>query len=181
MWTAPRSAADISHGAGGERVGCHYPKVWEATAPPHPLHSVPASATKKKTSCFGFSGVCTRFPILAVSLSPLFCLVWILKLLLFTWFQRSGKEISVGSLNVAETPQKVHKSFTKLARASAFYQSAGQSFGFLPKCLKTTSLLSCFIRRLCTALALILQQWPFEAADWHVFSVYFLIKKNHIH
>lgn len=82
------------------------------------------------------------------------------------WFspgfkEAAKKKISVCLLNEAETPQKVRKSFTKLARASAWKQ------------------LACFLVSLegfSTALALIWQQGPFEAADWHMFSVYFLIK-----
>lgn len=42
------------------------------------------------------------------------------------------KKISVGWANVAETPQKVHKPFTKLARASILYQSAWKQLVCLP-------------------------------------------------
>lgn len=65
-------------------LGGNYPQ-------PPPLHCVLDSAMKK-SSCFGFAGVCTRISTLGVFLSPLFCLVWILKLLIFTCrFQSSSK------------------------------------------------------------------------------------------
>lgn len=103
-------------------------------------------------------------------------------LLFSVWFESSNywfspgskdsvKKTNVGWANVAETPQKVHKLFTKLARTSIFYHSAWKQLA----CFPISS------GGYCTALSLILQQGPFEATDWHVFSVYFLIKENHMY
>lgn len=108
----------------------------------------------------------------SVSFSPLFCLVWMLKLLIFTWFQRiSEKKISVGWTNVAEAPQKVHKLFTKLARASIL----------LPQCLKTTCLLSHFIRRLLHSSSTDIAARTFWSYWLACLFCLFSNKKNHMH
>lgn len=133
------------------------------------LHSTPASATQQ-TAALVFAGVCTRFYILSVLLSSfLFGLNAQQDFHLVP--KNQWKKISVSWTNVAEAPQKVHKLFTKLARASIFYHSAWKQL----VCFPISSGHSC------TALTLILLQGPFEATDWHAFSVYFLIKKNHMH
>lgn len=169
MWTELGSTVNISHRVGREWVGCPYPKLCEATTPPA-LHSTPASATQQ-TAALVFAGVCTRFHILGVLLSSFLFGLNVQTTGFHLVPKNQWKKISVSWSNVAEAPQKDHKLFTKLARASIFYHSAWNQFVCFPISPGGS----------CTALTLIWQQGPFEATDWHVFSVYFLIKRNHMH
>lgn len=170
MRTELGSTVNISHRVGGEWVGCSLPKnLWGNHSSCSAQHSCQCNTAK---GCFGFCRCLYK-------ISHTQCLS-----LLFSvwsgcsnyWFSPGSKElvkkkISVGWTNVAEAPQKVHKLFTKLARASIL----------LPQCLKTTCLLSHFIRRLLHSSSTDIAARTFWSYWLACLFCLFSNKKNHMH
>lgn len=169
MWSELGSTANISHRVGREWVGCPYSRICEATTPPA-RHSTPVSATQQ-TAALVFAGVCTRFPILSVPLSSF----------LFslnpqtTDFNLLPKNQWKKSVWVGRMQRRLPRRFINLSLSWPELQFSTK----VPE--NNLSAFPFHQEAIAQLLHWYLQQGPFEATDWHVFSVYFLIKKNHMH